>query len=138
MLPCAYPKFSSLTRSFGVFWGGAFFFACRLLLFFFSYISFLTFFPFIYLNNNFIVCCFHISIHFIFLYLSCTLLMLICLVSRVFSSGPEALGSIPGRVIPKNLEMVLDTSLLNTQQYKVSIQGKVKQSRERSSAFPYT
>ena len=30
--------------------------------------------------------------------------------------------------------MVLDTSLLNTQQYKVGIKGKVEQSRERSSA----
>ena len=29
--------------------------------------------------------------------------------------------------------MVLDTSLLNTQQYKVCIKGKVEQSRERSS-----
>ena len=33
------------------------------------------------------------------------------------------LGSIPGRVIPKTLKMVLDTSLLNTQQYKVRIKG---------------
>ena len=32
--------------------------------------------------------------------------------------------------------MVLDTSLLNTQQYKVRIKGKVEQSRERSGAFP--
>ena len=32
--------------------------------------------------------------------------------------------------------MVLDTSLLNTQQYKVSIKGKVEQSRERSIAIP--
>ena len=30
--------------------------------------------------------------------------------------------------------MVLDTSLLNTQQYKVRNKGKVEQSRERSSA----
>ena len=34
--------------------------------------------------------------------------------------------------------MVLDTSLLNTQQYKVRIKDKVEQSRERSSALPYT
>ena len=33
--------------------------------------------------------------------------------------------------------MVLDTSLLNTQQYKVRIEGKVEQYRERSSALPY-
>ena len=33
---------------------------------------------------------------------------------------------------------VLDASLFNTQHYKVRIKGKVEQSRERSSAFPYT
>ena len=30
------------------------------------------------------------------------------------------------------------TSLLNTQHYKTRINGKVEQSRERSSALPYT
>ena len=55
---------------------------------------------------------------------------------RVFANGPGDLGSIPGRVIPKTLKMVLDTSLLNTHQYKVRIEGKVQQSRERSSATP--
>ena len=39
-------------------------------------------------------------------------------------------GSIPGRVIPKTLKMVLDTFLLNTQQYKVRIKSKVEQSSE--------
>ena len=34
--------------------------------------------------------------------------------------------------------MLLDASLLNTQHYKVRIKGKVEQSRERSSALPYT
>ena len=63
---------------------------------------------------------------------------LIGLVSRVSANGPGDLGSIPGRVIPKTLKMVLETSLLNTQQYKVCIKGKVEQSRERSSALPYT
>ena len=63
---------------------------------------------------------------------------LIGLVGRVFVNGPEDLGSIPGRVIPKTLKMVLDASLLNTQYYKVRIKGKVEQSRERSSALPYT
>ena len=43
---------------------------------------------------------------------------------KVFANGPEDLGSIPGRVIPKTLKMVLNTSLLNTQQYKVRITGK--------------
>ena len=56
----------------------------------------------------------------------------------MFANGPGDLGSIPGRVIPKTLKMVLDTSLLNTQQYKVRIKGKVEQSRESSSALSYT
>ena len=47
-------------------------------------------------------------------------------------------GSIPGRVIPKTQKMVLDAALLSTQHYQVRIKGKVKHSRERSSAFPYT
>ena len=49
------------------------------------------------------------------------------LVGTVFANDPGDLGSISGSVIPKTLKMVLDTSLLNTQQYKVSsgaIQGK--------------
>ena len=33
-------------------------------------------------------------------------------------------------------KMVLDTTLLNTQHYKVRIKGKVEQSRERSGALP--
>ena len=59
-------------------------------------------------------------------------------VSRVLAGDPEDLGSIPGRVISKTLKMVLGTSLLNTQQYKVRIENKVEQSRERSSTLPYT
>ena len=66
------------------------------------------------------------------------LVRLIGLVGRVFANGPVDLGSIPGRIIPKTLKMVLDTSLLNTQQYKEQIKGKVEQSREKSSALPYT
>ena len=50
------------------------------------------------------------------------------LVGRVFTNGPGDLGS----------KMVLDNSLLNTQQYKVCIEGKVDQSRERSCTLPYT
>ena len=55
-----------------------------------------------------------------------------------FANGPGDVGSIPGRVIPNTLKMVLDPSLLNIQHYKVRIKGKVEQSRERISAFPYT
>ena len=50
---------------------------------------------------------------------------LIGLMGRVFTNGPEDLGSIPGCVMPKTLKMVLDASLLNTQQYKVRIKDKV-------------
>ena len=57
---------------------------------------------------------------------------------RVFANGPGDLGSISGRVIPKTLKMELDTTLLNTQHYKVRFKGKVEQSREWSSALPYT
>ena len=35
-------------------------------------------------------------------------------------------------------KMVLDAALLNTQHYKVTIKGQVEQSREWSSAIPYT
>ena len=49
---------------------------------------------------------------------------LIGLVVRVFANGLGDLGSIPGCVIPKTLKMVLDTYLLNTQQYKVCIEVK--------------
>ena len=56
----------------------------------------------------------------------------------MFTNGPEVLGSIPVRVMQKTLKMVLHISLLNSQQYRVRINGKVKQSRERSSALSYT
>ena len=51
---------------------------------------------------------------------------LIGLVGRVFVNGPGDLGSIPCPVIPKTLKIVLDTSLLNTQLYKVRIKGNVE------------
>ena len=40
---------------------------------------------------------------------------LIGLVGRVFANVMGNLGSVPGRIIPKTLKIVLDTSLLNTQ-----------------------
>ncbi len=58
------------------------------------------------------------------------------LVGRVFANGLGNIGLIPGRVIPKTLKMVLDTSLLNTQQYKVCIKGKEEQYRERIVPSP--
>ena len=60
---------------------------------------------------------------------------LIGLLGRVFTNNPGDLGSIPGHIIPKTLKIVHDTSLLNTQQYKVYIKGKVEQFKERSSAL---
>ena len=58
--------------------------------------------------------------------------------SRVFTNGPGEQGSISDWVIPKTQKMLLDATLLNTQQYKVRIKGKVEQSREWSSTLPYT
>ena len=68
----------------------------------------------------------------------CTSLLtrLIGQVGRVFGNGLGNLGSILGWVIPKTLKIVLDTFSLNTQQYKVRIDGKVEQSKEWSSALP--
>ena len=43
-----------------------------------------------------------------------------------------------GHVIPKTLKMVLDTSLLNTQQYKERIKGQSGEILNRSSALPET
>ena len=45
---------------------------------------------------------------------------------RVFANDPGDQGSIPGRVISKTQKMVIDSSLLNTQHYKVLIKGKVE------------
>ena len=64
--------------------------------------------------------------------------VIVGLEGRLFANGPGDRSSIPGWVIPKTLKMQLDTSLLNTQQYKVRIKGKVEQSWERSSTLPYT
>ena len=58
--------------------------------------------------------------------------------SSVFANGPENLDSILARVIPKTQKILLDAALLNTQNYKVRIKGKVEQCREWSSALSYT
>ena len=68
----------------------------------------------------------------------CVCDLAIVLVSRVFAKGPGDLGSIPGWVILKTQKMVLDTILISIQHYKVRIKSKVEQSREWSSALPYT
>ena len=56
----------------------------------------------------------------------------------MFANALGDQGSFPTRVILKTQKMVLDAALLNTQHYKVRIKGKVKQSREWSSALPFT
>ena len=45
------------------------------------------------------------------------------LIGLMITNDPGDRGSIPGRVIPKTLEMVLDTYLLIIQHYKVRIKG---------------
>ena len=47
-----------------------------------------------------------------------------------FANGPGDQGSFLSRVLPKIQKMVLDSALLNTQNYKVRIKGKVEQSRK--------
>ena len=58
--------------------------------------------------------------------------------TKVQSQVESYQSSIPGRVIPKTKKMVLDATLLNSQQYKVRIKRKVEQFKEWSSALPYT
>ena len=48
--------------------------------------------------------------------------------NRMFANGPEDQVSIPGRIIPKTFKMVPDAALLNTQHYKVRINGEEVQS----------
>ena len=55
---------------------------------------------------------------------------------RGFANGQGDLGSIPGRVIAKTLKIVLDTSLLNTQQYKVRIKSKMEKSGKGVAPSP--
>ena len=47
------------------------------------------------------------------------------LMSIVFTNGLGDQGSIPGRVIPKTQNWLLDAVLLNSQHYKVRIKGEV-------------
>ena len=56
---------------------------------------------------------------------------------RVFPNSSGVGGSIPRRVIPKTLKLVLVSALLNTHHYKVQIKGKVVQYRENISALFY-
>ena len=58
--------------------------------------------------------------------------------SRVFANGPGDQGSIHRWVMPKNQKIGLGAALLNTLHYKVWIKAKVEQSKEKSSALPYS
>ena len=53
--------------------------------------------------------------------------------NKVFASGPEDQGTIPGRVISKTQKLVLDA----TQYYKVRSNNKLEQSKEWSNVFPF-
>ena len=55
---------------------------------------------------------------------------------KVFTNGLGDQGSIPGWVIPKVQKMVLDTSLLNTQHYKVRIKDKWRSPRKGVALSP--
>ena len=48
----------------------------------------------------------------------------------MFASGPVELVSIAGHIIPNTLKMILDTSLLNTQQYKIRHAGHCWRSKD--------
>ena len=52
---------------------------------------------------------------------------------RIFAKGPGNRGSIPGRIIVRTQNMVLDASLLSTQHYKVRIKGKLRNPRKREA-----
>ena len=58
--------------------------------------------------------------------------------TRVMNEWSGRPGFNPRSRHTRDLKMILDTSLLNTQQYKVRIQSKVEESWERSSALPNT
>ena len=49
--------------------------------------------------------------------------------SKEFANSPGERSLILGRVITKTQKIVLDSACLNTQHYKVTIKGKVDQSK---------
>ena len=72
----------------------------------------------------------------IYLSLSLFLSLSLSLMGRVLTNDPGDLGSIPGHVISKTIKMVLDTPLLNTQQYKVVSRVKWSNTGKRVAASP--
>ena len=69
---------------------------------------------------DYAICLYHLFVRtnlFIHLFICIIIIIIInfhFLMGTVFANGPGDLDSIPGRVIPKTLTMILDTSLLNT------------------------
>ena len=55
-----------------------------------------------------------------------------------FTNGLADWGSIQSQVIPKIQKMGLNATKLNTRYYKVCINDKVEQSREKRRTLPYT
>ena len=56
----------------------------------------------------------------------------------MFANGPGDQDFNPDWFIHKTQKIVLDTSLVNNQHYKLRIKGKVEQSREKSCGLPYS
>ena len=92
--------------------------------------TFLYLYVYIYIYTHLYIC--------IYIYIYIYINWFIRQEGRVFANCPGDWRSIPGRVVPKTLKIVLNTSFFNTQQYKVHIKGKVEQSWKRSSALPNT
>ena len=51
-------------------------------------------------------------------------------ISRVFTTVPGDMDSIPGRIVPQTSKMVLMPPFITLQHYKVRIKGKLAQFRE--------
>ena len=54
----------------------------------------------------------------------------------MFFNGLGDRRSLPLRIIPQEEKIIIDTSLLNSQHYKVRIKRKMKQFKERSYSLP--
>ena len=57
--------------------------------------------------------------------------------NRVFANGPGDRSSIPGRVIPKTLKMVLDASLLNTQHTHMVLDASLLNTHTHTHTYIY-
>ena len=77
-------------------------------------------------------------IHWALLYFIIKWSVLLILFFYLFANDPGDQGQSQVELYQGLKKMVLDVALLNAQHYKVQIKGKVEQSREWSSALPYT